>query len=58
MLNLKKTKYSIFHKPRSKDSLPLKLPDISINDLKIERERNFKFLGVTINENLKWKSKQ
>ena len=53
-LNVKKTKYSLFHKPKSKDSLPLKLPDIAINNIKLQRENNVKFLGVIINENLDW----
>lgn len=53
-LNVKKTKYSFFHKSKSTDSIPLKLPDLAISNIKLEREKNIKFLGVMINENLKW----
>ena len=31
-LNVGKTKYSLFHKPRRVDDLPFKLPKLSINN--------------------------
>ena len=46
-LNTDKTKYVLFHKVKSKDNLPLLLPDLFINDVKIKRENSLKFLGVT-----------
>ena len=55
-LNTDKTKYVLFHKAKSKDSLPLVLPDLFINDVKIKSENSLKFLGVMIDENLTWKT--
>ena len=46
----------MFHKTRSKDNLPLALPDLFINDVKIKRENSLKFVGVMINDNLTWKT--
>ena len=51
-LNTDKTKYVLFHKAKSKDNLPLVLPDLFINDVKIKSENSLKFLGVMIGENL------
>ena len=55
-LNTDKTKYVLFHKAKSKDNLPLVLPDFFINDVKIKSENSLKFLGVIIDENLTWKT--
>ena len=52
-LNISKTKFMIFHH-RNK-SLPKKI-EIKINNTVIERVQNFCFLGLTINENLSWKT--
>ena len=38
------TKYAIFHKPKIKDRLPLKLPIFSINNYEIERSSSIKFI--------------
>ena len=54
-LNTHKTKYVLFHKAKSKDSFPLVLLDLFINDVKIKRENSLKFLGVMIDKNLTWK---
>ena len=35
-LNTDKTKHVLFHKAKSKDNLPLVLPDLFINDVKIK----------------------
>jgi hypothetical protein len=51
-LNIKKTKYMIFHRPN------VKVPDnikLVINGIELERVANFNFLGININENLSWK---
>ena len=45
-LNTDKTKYVLFLKAKSMDNLPLVLPDLFINDVKIKRENSLKFLGV------------
>ena len=55
-LNTDKTKHVLFHKGKSKGNLPLVLPDLFINDVKIKRENSHKFLGVMIDENLTWKT--
>ena len=51
-LNLKKTKYMLFHHHNKK--LPNNIP-LEINLTEIERVTNFIFLGVIINEHLTWK---
>ena len=45
-------KLSLFHKAKSQDNLPLVLPDLFINNVKIKSENSLKFLGVMIDENL------
>ena len=54
-LNVRKTKYSLFHKPSRVDDLPLQLPKLSINNQEIKRTSYTKFLGVILDENLSWK---
>ena len=51
-LNVKKTKYMIFHKPQKR------IPSLKLilNDTNIDRVSNFDFLGITLNEHLNWKS--
>ena len=53
-LNAGKTKYLIFHKPSACDSIPLRLPTITFNNIEIKRESSVKFLGVIIDENITW----
>ena len=43
---LKRTKYSLYHKPRKADDSPLKLPKLSINNQEIKRGSCTKFFGV------------
>ena len=54
-LNVDKTKYMIFHNYQrviaNED-----IPDLQINDKKIERVSCFNFLGLTINEFMNWSS--
>ena len=45
-LNVKKTKFSFFHKSSKKDNIPLRLPNLNINGFTIECESSIKFLGV------------
>ena len=54
-LNVKKTKYSFFHKPSKKDNIPLALPKLCINNYQIQRSESIKFFGVFLDENLTWK---
>ena len=53
--NTDETKYVLFHKAKSKDNLPLVLPDLFINDVQIKSENSLKFLGIMIDESLTWK---
>ena len=50
-LNIKKTKYSFFHKPSQKENIPLHLPKLIINSYEIQRSESIKFLGVLLDEN-------
>ena len=54
-LNVGKTKYSIFHKPSSKNDLPLLLPRLQMKKHKVERVKSIKLLGVLLDENLSLK---
>ena len=54
-LNVKKTKFSIFHKASRRDDLPLLLPKLFINNQVIKRQSSIKFLGILLDENLSWK---
>ena len=54
-LNVKKTKYSFFHKSSKTDNIPLQLPNLNINGSTVESESPIKFLGVWIDENLTWR---
>ena len=51
-LNLTKTKYMIFH-PIQKD-ISSQVPTVIINGVQIEKAHNFNFLGVCLDNNLKW----
>ena len=55
-LNVKKTKYSFFHKPSKKSDIPLVLPKLNINNREIARTESIKFLGALFDENLSWKT--
>ncbi len=50
-LNVKKSKYMIFHKPQKK------IPSLKLimNDTIIEKVSEFDFLGLTLNQHLNWK---
>ena len=54
-LNVKKTKFSFFHKASRRDDLPLVLPKLYINNQVIKRQPSIKFLGILLDENLSWK---
>ena len=58
-LNVKKTKYILFHTPRMAIDLPL--PTLKINNSKIDRihsndtgDGSFKFVGMHLDEHLSW----
>ena len=53
-LNKDKTKYTLFHKLRQRENIPLKLPSLFISDSEIKRVSSIKFLGVILDEHLTW----
>ena len=46
----------MFHKAKSKDNIPVFLPNLFINDVKIKRENSLKFVAFMIDGNLIWKT--
>ena len=54
-LNVKKTKFSFFHKASRRDDLPLVLPKFFINNQIIKRQSLIKFVGILLDKNLSWK---
>ena len=54
-LNVKKTKFSIFHKASRRDDSPLVLSKLFINNKIIKRQSSIKFLGILLDEYLPWK---
>ena len=50
-LNTNKTKFTFFHKPNERDNIPLKLPNLKINQSNVQRVDSIKFLGVLLDEN-------
>ena len=54
---VEKTKYSFFHKPSKKHDIPLRLPNLIINNYEIQREEYIKFLGVLLDQHLTWKER-
>ena len=55
-LNVKKTKYTFFHKNSIKDDIPLKLAALKVANREIERTNAIKFLGILLDENISWKN--
>ena len=54
-LNIDKTHYTFFVSKRQEDDIPLKLPELRINNEIIKRKYHVKFLGVFIDDTLSWK---
>ena len=51
-INMDKTKYMLFHPTNKKREIDI--PELIINNIKIERVNSFKFLGITIDNTLNW----
>ena len=49
-LNVKKSKFILFHMPQKK----IVVPNLSIDNTEIECVDEFNFLGITIHKHLKW----
>ena len=54
-LNIRKTKYSFFHKRSKQKDIRLLLLKLKINNYEIKRAESIKFLGVLLDGNLTWK---
>ena len=54
-LNVEKTKYSFFHKPRKNGDIPLCLSKLIINNYEIQRKESITFLDILLNQRLTWK---
>ena len=52
-LNATKTKFMIFHNLNKKIAI---IPSIKVNDINIERVKDFNFLGINLDQNLNWSS--
>ena len=52
-LNVKKTKYMVFHAINK--NIEGLVPELRINDINIERVQNFNFLGLNLDEHMSWK---
>ena len=55
LLNIKKTKYTLFHKYSIKDKIPLKLPTLEKRNKVMEKTQSIKFLIVMLDKHLSWK---
>ena len=53
-INMKKTKFTLFHENSSKDDIPVKLPALMVDSNNIERTSSIKFLGVMLDEHISW----
>ena len=53
-INIKKTKFTLFHKNSSKDDIPVKLPALMVGSNNIERTSSIKFLGVMLDKHISW----
>ena len=53
-INIKKTKFTLFHKNSSKDDIPVKLLALMVGSNNIERTPSIKVLGVMLNEHISW----
>ena len=56
-LNVKKTKFSIFHKASKRVDLPLVLPNLFINSQVIKRQSSTKFVAILLDEKLSWRER-
>ena len=52
-LNVKKTKYTLFHKKSVRDNIPL-ISDLKIANNSVKRTTSINILGVMIDENITW----
>ena len=53
-INIKKTKFTLFHKNSSKNDIPVKVPALMVGSNNIERISSIKFLGVILDKHISW----
>ena len=53
-INIKKTKFILFHENSFKVDIPLKLPALMIGSNNIKRKSSIKFLGVMLDKHISW----
>ena len=53
-VNVKKTKFMVFHS--TKKCIENKIPNLTLNNSQLQKVSEFNFLGITLNENMKWQS--
>ena len=46
------TNYTLFHRPSTKDDIPVKTPEVVISNKLIEQKRLIKVLGVNLDESI------
>ena len=54
-INVDKTKWTIIHLTSKKRFMPTKFPELFVDGITLERKTFTKFLGVFIDENVRWK---
>ena len=54
-INIDKTKWTIIHLTSKKRFMPTKFPELFVEGITLERKTFTKFLGVFIDENVRWK---
>ena len=52
-LNIKKTKYMLFHKKSAKNEI-FRIPNLKIGSKNIEKTSSIKFLGVMLDKHILW----
>jgi len=55
-INLTKTKYIIFQTPKMSVALPKEIPTLRMNNTRLEKVQEIKFLGLIVNQHLSWTS--
>ena len=53
-INIKKTKFTLFHKNSSKDDIPVKVPALMVCSNNIERTSSIQLLRVMLEEHISW----
>ena len=53
-INIKETKFTLFHKSSSKDDMPVKLPALLAGSNNVKRTSSIKFLGIMLDEYISW----